>query len=396
MKHDSNDELQKFCDETIISLEYVNCSIFLESFPVIIPETQSNNLPQNNILNSTPNFVDANINRNQEQLNSISQIDPSNVNVTTLLLNFMKQISSKIESNYDNRDKSLLEKMSLLLNQHKKQTTPTEIKDKYYGELEKKIDKFQRLSNQLTINSSYFSNDIFPKILNNDYFPPPLYRDNDLYKEKYYNQLIFGFKKDILIFNTEYINQQLSQLMSKNQFIIDKLDEIDDNVTDKIDVLKSKIKAKYDSDLKNGMEKVNRLITTKKKHDDNQSNIQTASSNCQPNESSAVNDKNGSTNSFNKNNSKYNSYARNSNQNRSRSKSRVTYSNQSYKNIIGQNNNRFTSFKQQNYNLTRNNHYNNRNNNYSNANIFQRYSYNSANSIAQNQSNNNIHINRKN
>ena len=136
LKNDKNQELQKFCDETIISNEHVNCSIFLNNTTLIVPETQINNNPNvNNIFNSTP--IEVTSVQNQLLTDNLSQTEISSENLNSILQYIFKEISYKIDSNNDNLDKNLLEKMSSMLKEHKKQTTPSEIKDQYYVELKK-------------------------------------------------------------------------------------------------------------------------------------------------------------------------------------------------------------------------------------------------------------------
>ncbi|CAF0982994.1 unnamed protein product [Brachionus calyciflorus] len=144
----------------------------------------------------------------------------------------------------------------------KKRTTPKEIKDKYYNDLESNIVKTQRFKNQKTINCSYLENDIFPKILDNSNFPPPMYSDDINFRSKFYNELIINFKKDILKFNITHINNELENL-NKNKLIVGFFLDIDHDVDQKIDILKTKIKEKHDPFLKKGIEKINRLISNK-------------------------------------------------------------------------------------------------------------------------------------
>ncbi|CAF1118994.1 unnamed protein product, partial [Brachionus calyciflorus] len=129
MKYDSNDELQILCDSIILSSDHINCSLFFsnqinstssngittESDPLIIPETQASNNPleSSNLNNFTPN-------------------DP----VHSLIKSFLTEFNNTINKNNEainNRDKALLDKMTEMLNDHKKMTTPTEIKDKHYS-----------------------------------------------------------------------------------------------------------------------------------------------------------------------------------------------------------------------------------------------------------------------
>ncbi|CAF1054757.1 unnamed protein product [Brachionus calyciflorus] len=364
MKYDANNELSNFCNEVIISIEHINCSIFIENTNYIIPETQIHpNVTHSSQVPISSTAINQNLNSNRGIPEQLSQIDFSANSLNNAFQHFMKEISSKIELNSENRDKYLIDKMSQMLRDHKRQTTPTEIKDKYYEELNKNFDKIQRFENQLAINSSYLSNDIFPGPLSNDKFPLPMYCDKDDFKDKYYNELIFGFKKDILNFNIDYLNNQINFLKSSNQSLSDKVDEIDENVNDKIQILISKAKSKYESDLTKGMEKINRLISAK--NESNNSNdafpkINNTNSE-QTNDKISSSDKNSSNKNYSNNKSQNNNQSKFNNFKSISSKPGVKYH---YIHQTGSKN--FQNYKH-NFYIP----YSNNNSNYSNVNNYQ-------------------------
>ncbi|CAF0747906.1 unnamed protein product [Brachionus calyciflorus] len=126
MIFDENSKLQNLCDEAIISSQHVNCSIFIDKTPLIVNATKqqasvpviSTSVPLNNC--HTP------LGENNQNSLSENQLDLTPANLNSALQNFLKEFSSKIECNNDSRDKILLKKMSLMLKEHKKQTTPSE------------------------------------------------------------------------------------------------------------------------------------------------------------------------------------------------------------------------------------------------------------------------------
>ncbi|CAF1087706.1 unnamed protein product [Brachionus calyciflorus] len=265
MKYDVNNELLNHCEAINLSQDHIKCNQFI-NYQTNFINYNSNNLLNTNLndplLHSTPNVIP------DTQNNPILQNDLlDQSSITNTLNQFLKEISAKIDFTTNERDQMLLQKMTKMLSDHKKQTTPTEIKDKYYNELKINIEKYQKFENQKTINSSYLENNIFPKVLNDLNFPPPMYPDDVNFKEKFYNELIFSFKKQILNFNLIHISNELDKLDEKNKAIIDTLNEVDNDVFEKVEILKSKIKNRTDAELKNGIEKINRILSENQSSD---------------------------------------------------------------------------------------------------------------------------------
>ncbi|CAF1085904.1 unnamed protein product [Brachionus calyciflorus] len=133
-------------------------------------------------------------------------------------------------------------------------TTPTEIKDKHYSNLESILDKNQRFNNTKTITETYISNDLVPKSLSKHFFPEPLFKDDNNYKDMFFNELIPKFQNEKLQFNLDFINSEIESLNQNISNEISNLEKIDTNVDSKIQILKEKISKRHDSHLKNGIE----------------------------------------------------------------------------------------------------------------------------------------------
>ncbi|CAF0879377.1 unnamed protein product [Brachionus calyciflorus] len=102
------------------SAQYVNCSIFLNNTSLIVTDTQQQTPVIVTSTTASLSHSQTSLDENNLNSQSANQNDLTPANLNSTLQNFLKEFSSKIESNNDSRDKILLEKMSLMLKQHKK------------------------------------------------------------------------------------------------------------------------------------------------------------------------------------------------------------------------------------------------------------------------------------
>ena len=330
----------------------------------------------------------------QTQSSTTINTQPSESNETnypwlTALTSSLKQL---IQNNNQEQNTSINHRINSIIHQS---ITPS-AKEEHYIELTNLVDRYTCSDNQEKINESYTSNNIFPKIINKNNFPPPMFRADKEYCTNYDN-LIRDFQTKIWALQLKHIKEKKEKQTESINAKLELIKQFDNNHESRYTTISNESIKKYENNLKNSMEKINKIIADNHKTPNNTDNNTYSTQN---NNSTNYEKRNDNiSHNYNYNNKYKNKFNNNNYNNKYNNNFNIKY-NSKYNNHYNRNYNTNSNYNgNENYNSKYNHNYNgnyNRNYNHNYNDNYNRNNNNNYNSSYNSNYNNNYNSNYNN
>ena len=138
-----------------------------------------------------------------------------------------------------------------------------QVKDEHFGQLEDIIIEHTIASNNLTINNSYKSSNLYQQSICHQNFPSPWFKQDQTYVHNF-NELIQKFQGEIQDLQSTYLGNKISTLDTNIKNKIDLISKFDDKAKEKADILFEKTKISNKSTLDAAINKITRIIENPK------------------------------------------------------------------------------------------------------------------------------------
>ena len=308
------------------------------------------NLFFNNIRQDKFHFIDDNL---LSYLDKNPLYCKTNGTTNDIKINYLlKTIDNKLENKFIATLNKVKEMISPLIeNTNESLNLTNEAKTNHINELKSIMDKLER--RRITYNNlkSYNDNMIVPKIYDSIKLPPPLFKEDKIYTQKY-QECLKKIRNDYLKFNINYLEENIEDLTTSFNEKKNLISRFNNNINEETTQFDNHLKLKYKNKIENAAEKVKRISEKMNNYNNNENNIN-----------------NYSNNNNNNNNNKYN-YNYNKHHTR-----KQNYLNSSYFQKFKSNNNKIYYNQYNNKNYTNNKKYRNQNQKFVNNNITRQNSY---------------------
>jgi len=247
-------DLIEFCNNFILPVDFTNSVHVNDTQNDIISSTISYSLTNSNNLNNIFNLPTS----------TAKDSNSSNINQTELkntITEILKtSLNDMINQNNSHQNQTIDSRINCLIT--------NEIKLSHYDDLNKLIKKERQRLNNETITKGYIDNQIYPKILSDFSFPPPLFKHDKSYITDY-NKLLNNFRNQIPNLNLDFIRKDLNDIQSKIKTKLDVIKSFDNEASNKYDTMFKDMENKFKEEFKTAYEKINNIIAKNK----NKSNV---------------------------------------------------------------------------------------------------------------------------